>query len=212
MPTFSWVGLNKKDFLAIGKAHHQSTPPHLWSRYIDDIMFIWDGNAEELEEFIKHLNKQHETIKFTATYNVETHEIPFLDMTVSINEEGQIITDLYKKETARVQYLLPSSCHPAHITKNIPFSLAYRLKRICSEPEIFSKRLEELRHDLISRNYNPKIIETAFQKVKCIPRQEALKNVVRSKTSDREPFCVTYHPSLPSVAQTVRNHHKVSNG
>ena len=60
----------------------KGTPPRLWSRYIDDIMFIWDGNAEELEEFIKHLNKQHETIKFTATYNVETHEIPFLDMTV----------------------------------------------------------------------------------------------------------------------------------
>ena len=105
--------------------------------------------------------------------------------------------------------MLPSSCHPAHITKNIPFSLAYRLKRICSEPEIFLKRLEELRHDLISRNYNPRIIETAFQKIKCIPREEALKKVVRSKTSDREPFCVTYHPSLPSVAQTVRNHHKV---
>ena len=52
-------------------------------------------------------------------------------------------------------------------------------------------------------------LETAFQKVKCIPRQEALKKVVKSKTSDREPFCVTYHPSLPSVAQTVRNHHKV---
>ena len=89
------------------------------------------------------------------------------------------------------------------------FSLAYRLKRICSEPDTFSRRLEELRHDLMSRQYNAKIIEDAFNKVRDIPRQEALKKVVRNRTSDREPFCVTYHPALPSVAQTVRNHHRV---
>ena len=73
----------------------EGTPPRLWSRYIDDIMFIWDGNAEELQEFISHLNQQHQTIKFTATFNVETREIPFLDMTVKINEEGKIVNQYF---------------------------------------------------------------------------------------------------------------------
>ena len=65
-------------------------------------------------------------------------------MKVSIDEEGFIQTDLYTKETAKVLYLLPSSSHPGHITKNIPYSLGYRLLRICSVPIQFLKRLEEL--------------------------------------------------------------------
>ena len=41
--------------------------------------------------------------------------IQFLDTSCKIIE-GKIITDLYRKETDRNQYLLPSSCHPAHVT------------------------------------------------------------------------------------------------
>ena len=126
--------------------------PYLWRRYIDDIFFLWHGTVDELELFINHLNSQHSHIKFTATYDENLKSIPFLDMQVTINREGFIQTDLFKKDTAKCQYLLPSSCHPAHITRNIPYSLAYRLLRICSSEQDFNKRIEELRQDLLSRN------------------------------------------------------------
>ena len=45
--------------------------------------------------------------------------IPFLDTRLSIRE-GKINSDLYRKPSDRVQYLLPSSCHPPHCTDNIP--------------------------------------------------------------------------------------------
>ena len=51
-----------------------------------------------------------------------------------------------------------------------------------SNPDNFSKRLEELKEDLISRNYKPKIIDEAFNKVKRISRKEALKKVDKSKS------------------------------
>ena len=57
------------------------------------------------------------------------------------------------------QYLLTSSCHPPHIKDNIPFSLAYRIVRICSEEETRDKRLEELKNMLLSREYKNKLIE-----------------------------------------------------
>jgi hypothetical protein len=53
-------------------------------------------------------------------------------MIIWIDEDGFIQTDLYKKAGRKNQYLLPSSAHPKHTTKGIPFSLAYRLIRICS--------------------------------------------------------------------------------
>ena len=57
--------------------------------------------------------------------------IPFLDTSCRISD-GKIVTDLFRKETDRNQYLLPSSCHPSHVTQNIPFSLALRIVRICT--------------------------------------------------------------------------------
>ena len=88
--------------------------------------------CEDLQIFMRELNNHHKYIKFTANYNPETKMVPFLDMNVKVNENGYIETDLHTKDTARVQYLLPSSSHPAHITRNIPYSLGYRLLRICS--------------------------------------------------------------------------------
>ena len=60
-------------------------------------------------------------------------------------KQNKIVTDLYRKETDRNQYLLTSSCHPVECTDNIPFSLALRIVRICSEIETREKRFLELK-------------------------------------------------------------------
>ena len=114
----------------------QGTKPLLFCRYIDDCFFIWPGTVEELEDFLNHMNNQSPHIKFTSSYNSDTKNVPFLDILVSL-EEGKITTDLYKKETHTPQYLHPSSCHAPHQSKNIPYSLAYRCRRICSDDEKF---------------------------------------------------------------------------
>ena len=107
-----------------------------WSKYcfIDDIFLLWTGTLEEFNDFLVAINKLHPTIKFTASFDYEKKSTTFLDMTISVIN-GVIHTDLYKKETDKVQYLLPSSCHPSHIFTNIPYSLALRLVRICSDEE-----------------------------------------------------------------------------
>ena len=182
--------------------------PHLWRRFIDDILFFWHHSVEELEKFINHLNSSHRLIKFSATYDPQEKSVPFLDTVVMIDDQGYIQTDLYKKDCARVQYLIPSSCHPRHICANIPFSLGYRLLRICSQETTFKQRLEELRQDLFSRNYSPKIVDDAFKRVVTISREDALKKVVK-KTNERECLAIKFHPGLPSVAKVLKRHHEV---
>ena len=149
-PTYACLFMGWLEELILNKWSNQnpSLKPYLWRRYIDDILFIWHGSTEELSDFLDFINRQHPYVKFTATYDIKTRSIPFLDMKIQINDDGFIETDLHKKDSARVQYLLPSSCHPGHITKNIPYSLAYRLRRICSSEDSFQIRLEQLRQDL----------------------------------------------------------------
>ena len=103
-------------------------------------------------------------------------------------------------------YLLQSSCHPNTVTQNIPFSLALRIVRICSEVEARDQRLGELRQLLLDRDYRPGIVDAAITKAKAIPRDEALKRVVRPKTSDRCVFVAPYDPRFPSFTQITRKH------
>ena len=128
-----------------------SNPVIFMKRLLDDILI--------LHQFLKELNSLHPSIKFTMDHSKTDWEscdwpswssIPFLDTSISI-EDDTIITDLYKKETDRNQYLLTSSCHPAHVTNNIPYSLALRIVRICSKEEDREKRFSELKQMLLDR-------------------------------------------------------------
>ena len=103
-------------------------------------------------------------MRFTKIKYVQTERSTnFLDLKSTITDEG-IVTDLYRKETDRVQYLLPSSCHPNHISTNVPYSLALRLVRICSRREYLLKRFKELSKMLTSRGYNKNVIKSAIER------------------------------------------------
>ena len=102
---------------------------------------IWTQTEDELTDFIKHANNIQPTIDFTSQHS--TTEKPFLDVNVKVTN-NLIHTDLYTKPTDKHLYLQPSSCHPRHVTQNIPYSLALRLHRIYSEDSDLDKRTNEL--------------------------------------------------------------------
>ena len=132
--------------------------------------------------------------------------LAFLDTSCSL-KNGKIIVDLYRKPTDRNQYLLTSSCHPAHVTKNIPFSLAYRIIRICSEPTTRDLRLEELKDLLLARDYKPGIVTAAINRAKNISRIDALRKVVKNEIENVRPILVVpYDPRLPGIPAIVKKH------
>ena len=150
------------------------------------------------------INKLHATIKFTCSYDIATRSTTFLDTTVRITDNG-IETDLYRKPTDRIQYLLPTSCHPAHTFKSIPYSLALRLVRIVSDKNQLKVRLGELKTMLLSRNYNKNVINSAIDRASLITREQALLKVVKAKC-DRVTFAVTFNPKLPSISHIIGKH------
>ena len=102
-------------------------------------------------------------------WDSSTNSTHFLDLNIKI-VGNQIITDLYRKDTDKPTALLPSSAHPAHITPNIVYSMAFRLIRICSTEGSFESRLKELKDDfLIPRGYKSKIVENQFDRIRGLP-------------------------------------------
>ena len=101
-----------------------------------------------------------------------------------VDVKGIIQTDMHTKENSKNTYLLPGSNHPSHICTNIPYSLAYRVKRNCSKPELCEQRLEELKEKLLQRGYRPKLIDQAFNKIRGLDREATLAKVVRADTNE----------------------------
>ena len=114
--------------------------------------------------------------------------------------------DLYRKETDRNMYLLPSSCHSPTCQDNIPFSLALRIVRICSFPETREFRFQELKSFLSDRGYRSGMIDAALAKARAIPRIKALKLVIKPKQSRRPVFVVSWDPRLPSINALQEKH------
>ena len=52
---------------------------------------------------------------------------------------------------------------------------------------------------LLDRNYKKRIIDDNIKRAKAIPRAEALKRVVRSKSSDTPVFVAMFERRLPSI-------------
>ena len=139
---------------------------------------------------LEEINNIHPTLKFTLSHTTPDGEapedscdypaqkfIPFLDTACSV-EDGRIKIDLYKKATDRNKYLLTDSCHPIGCTKNIPYSLGLRIVRICTSPQDRDKRLIELRNLLFERNYPERLVNSAIDKARAVPREKALRTVI----------------------------------
>ena len=77
-----------------------------------------------------------------------------------------------EKKQIKNQYLLTSSCHPIGCTKNIPFSLGLRIVRICTNPKTRDLRLNELKQLLLEREYPNRLIDSALDKARKVPRNK----------------------------------------
>ena len=190
----------------------------LLKRFLDDLFIIYFGSTKRLHNLLKEINKIHPNIKLTMSHtsiisepNIskceceERDSIPFLDVSCKI-VDGKIVTDLFRKKCDRNQYLLTSSCHPVQCTENIPFSLALRIIRICSENKNRDERLGELKQLLLDREYREGMIDAAINKARSISREKALQEMVQ-KESDRRPvFVATYDPRLPDLPGIQKKH------
>ena len=101
-PTFACIFMGMLELLMLASWEQTGgVMPHLWKRFIDDILFFWQGSEESLLAFINHLNSCHPTIKFEVvpgdSYNFTTRSVNFLDLTIWIDDAGYIQTTLYSK-------------------------------------------------------------------------------------------------------------------
>ena len=98
-------GQREKQILSNENQHIGRIYKKKWIRFIDDIFLFFQGTEIELNEMMAWLNTLFPTIKFTHSYDFEQKSVEYLDGKVTIDLNGLIKTDLYKKKMSTNNYL-----------------------------------------------------------------------------------------------------------
>ena len=95
------------------------TRPSIWCRYINDIFMIWNDSEDKLNDFLAYINTVNPAIQFTHVHSFKS--VNFLDVLVTLTNDGTISTDVYTRPTDTCQYLHMNSCHPNYAKKLLRF-------------------------------------------------------------------------------------------
>ena len=92
-------------------------------------------------------------------------DLPFLDTLIYFNTSGSLNTILYKKPTDVCFLLHAQSFHPSSSKTGIIYSQAIRYSRIITTDEDLTFHLKQLFNTLVSRGYDPTLIQSIVSKV-----------------------------------------------
>ena len=160
-----------------------------------------------LQSFLLWLNEFHPNIKFTMS-NPSTEGTEFLETYVYM-KNGNLCTKSYSKPCDSHAFLIPSSCHPTHTIKNIPYNTAHRIFKLSTEPEEFEKSKIEYTDHLLKRGYNHKSIAEQFSKVEKLNRDELIYPTNSKNKTEREqnfPLVCDFNPALPPIGKIFNQH------
>ena len=187
-----------------------------WRRFRDDCLGIFRGTQADFKVFLSTMNGVDSNIQFTSEIDFERNSINFLDVQITINDQGFLVTDLYVKPNTLNQLLKPSSAHPTTVTRSLVYSLAIRLRRICSTEESFEHRVGDLKNKLLEREYPPEVIEAGIQRARLVPRSEALKKVEKGAggpgdVARQHRLIVEFdRRSSPALGQVLKNNYEAA--
>ena len=117
------------------------------------------------------------------------------------------MTDLFLKPTNKHQFLVPSSSHPYHCKKRIPYSQALRLDRICSDNESFNKRCKDLEGWLMERVYYRKMIRKQILRAREHSRKDLLEREETETSEMKLTFNITNNPVFQNIIKILQELH-----
>ena len=160
---------------------------------------VWGIPA--LLEFTEWLNSLSDSIKFKVKYSEVQLEV--LDTLLFIIN-GRIESTVYLSLQTATSICYQSSHHPS-LYRNIPFGVAFRLRRICSRDDWFEEQLDEYQQFFKRRKYS--VIRKSFDQARNTPRSNA--SLPKSRTIDTRRNLVLvmdYHPNLKDLPKLTKSH------
>ena len=160
------------------QVQYNGPQPKLYRRYIDDCIGATSSTINSVNSF-------HPAFKYT--WQISETSIAFLDINVSIHNNG-LSTSVYYKPT------------DSHAKNSIPFSQFLRLRRLCSDELDFSNKSEEMLQFFKKRDYPDTVVKTAQERAQTTNQQSAPQT---SQKEENQRIHTHFSPTQP----TCQEHH-----
>ena len=176
-----------------------------YRRLIDDAFIIFDdkkGSFADLEANMNDFGPINKRLHWTTEQ--PSNSIDFLDLTITINEDGTITTRTFQKTMNLYLYRTPDSCQPANILYSFVYGLIHRYYWQNTHEEDFLLMIERLFSRMLERGHIHKILSQVF--ISAIKKVEtsSLPNPkpgtsTTQKTEDRNLLFIhlPHHPNNP---------------
>jgi len=130
-------------------------------------------------------------------------KLNYLDLTLKINNYGNISSETFYKPTDSFAYLHPESNHPKHCSENIALSQSIRHIRNCSNFSSFIFHTRFLKFNLLRKTYNYNQISRKMSGIHFRNRKTFLSYRKRKRLT-RTPLIVTYNKTMPNINSIVK--------
>lgn len=186
---------------------------HFVRRFIDDGFGIWihddDPSIDEANwtQFQAELNAFH---GLTWEAEERTQSMDYMDMIVTIGDDGMITTDLFEKEMNLYQYLPPFSSHPPGVMTGLVMGGVLRILQICSSRTDADRHICNFYRRLLDRGHPPMSLLPLFDRAVSNAESYIANNStgvkktstpVQQQKRDTIYFHIPYHPQDPRAKQ-----------
>ena len=168
--------------------------PTFYYRYVDDI--ITEAHPNNINEILNTFNKYNSKIQHTL--EIQQHKkIAFLDVQLT-NDDGQILTNWYQKDTHSWRYINYFSNHPQHIKINILNNTIDRALKL-SHPQFREENLNKIKTAFFNNNYPINLIKQCIAK-----RVYLLYNTINNNknTNTNTTSTSTQYITIPYINKT----------
>ena len=141
---------------------YQGQKPLFYKRYVDDIFLVFSSSAD-VSQFFQWINAQHPQIRFTLEEE-QDDKISFLDVLVSRQTDGKLLTSVFRKPTFSGLYLRWDSFVPKMFKRGLVYCLVSRAWRLCSNYHLFHEELLFIKNVLLSNGYPGNFVDSCVQR------------------------------------------------
>ena len=107
--------------------------PDIYMRYIDDVLGVWTHGSASLQQYFRHINSAHPSIKFTIDSTENAPSIPFLDTKITVEPTARYTTELYIKPMSAGIILHADSAQPWKTKRAVLHSQIRRAIKLSSD-------------------------------------------------------------------------------
>ena len=177
------------------QAINTAPQPHLFCRrFVDDTFTILQSSQKT--SFLEHLKSIDEHIQFTSEEAGNDGSIPFLDVLIILDEEGNLKTTVYRKPTHTDLYLQWDSNHTVSSKYSVVGSLQHRASTIDSNNELLKLEEQHLEEALTRCKYPAWPINKAKMKTRTAANNNKKRNNNTSNNIQRPHIVISYYKGI----------------